>query len=65
LGLSLLIRSAADEPRAAFDRSPDVVQEGFHILLGRLNAPFPVRIPAHMLTEKIKAVFHMRDGLSS
>ena len=33
----------------------------FNILLGRLDAQFPVGIPAHVLSEKIKACFHMRD----
>src|SRR2546422_4320037 len=48
----------------SFDGSSDAVQEGFNILLGRLDEQFPVRISAHVLSEEIKAVLHVRnDGL--
>jgi hypothetical protein len=48
----------------SLDGSSDVLQEGFDILLGRLNEQFPVGISAHVLSEEIKAVLHMRhDGL--
>ena len=47
-----------------FDGSSDAVQEGSNILLGRLGEQFPVRISAHVLSEEIKAVLHVRnDGL--
>ena len=48
----------------SFDGSSDAIQEGFNILLGRLDEQFPVRISAHVLSEEIKAALHMRnDGL--
>ena len=48
----------------SFDSSSDAFQEGFDILLGRLDEQFPVRISAHVLSEEIKAVLHVRnDGL--
>jgi hypothetical protein len=48
----------------SFDNSSDAIQEGFNILLGRLDEQFPVRLSAHVLSEEIKAVLHVRnDGL--
>ena len=45
----------------SLDGSSDVLQEGFDILLGRLDEQFPVGISAHVLSEEIEAVLHMRD----
>ncbi len=48
----------------SFDSSSDAIQEGSNILLGGLDEQFPVRISAHVLSEEIKAVRHVRnDGL--
>ena len=48
----------------SFDSSSDAIPEGFNILLGGLDEQFPVRISAHVLSEEIKAVLHVRnDGL--
>ena len=44
-----------------FDDSSDAIQEGSNILLGRLDEQFPVRISAHVLSEEIKAVLHVRN----
>ena len=44
-----------------FDGSPDALQEGTNILLGRLDEQFPVGISAHILSEEIKAVLHVRN----
>src|SRR6267142_4376373 len=47
-----------------FDGPSDAIQEGSNILLGRFDEQFPVRISAHVLSEEIKAVLHVRnDGL--
>jgi hypothetical protein len=47
-----------------FDGSSDTLQEGSNILLGRLDEQFPVGISAHILSEEVKAVLHVRnDGL--
>ena len=45
----------------SFDGSSDAIQESFNILLGRLDEQFPVRISAHVLSEEIKAVLHVRN----
>src|SRR5260370_12103136 len=42
-----------------FHGSSDALQEGSHILLGRLNEQFPVGISAHILSEEIKALLHV------
>ena len=47
----------------SFDISSDAIQEGFNILLGRLDEQFPVRISAHVLSEEIKAVLHVRNAV--
>jgi hypothetical protein len=45
-----------------FDDSSDAIQEGSNILLGTLDEQFPVRTSAHVLSEKIKALLHVRNG---
>jgi hypothetical protein len=49
----------------SFDSSSDAIQEGFNILLGRPDEQFPVRISAHVLSEEIKAVLHVRNDVIS
>ena len=44
-----------------FDEPSDALQEGSNILLGRRDEQFSVGIPAHILSEEIKAVLHVRD----
>src|SRR6266853_4700684 len=44
-----------------FDCLPEAAQEGFNVLLGRLDEQFPVGILAHILSEKIEALLHVRD----
>jgi hypothetical protein len=47
-----------------FDDSSDAIQEGPNIPLGRLDEQFSVRVSAHVLSEEIKAMLHVRnDGL--
>src|SRR5437660_11164 len=46
--------------QGGFDYLPDAVQEDFHILLGGLDEQFPVGILAHVLSEEIKALLHVR-----
>ena len=47
-----------------FDDSSDAIQESSNILLGRLDEQFSVRVSAHVLSEEIKAMLHVRnDGL--
>jgi hypothetical protein len=47
--------------QGGFDRPPDAIQEGFDVLLGRLNEQFPVGILAHILSEEVEALFHVRN----
>jgi hypothetical protein len=44
-----------------FDRSPDPIQEGLDVFLGWLSEQFPIGISAHILSEEIEAIRHMRD----
>ena len=44
-----------------FDCFSDAGQEAFDALLGRLDEQFPIGVPAHVLSEKIKALRHRRD----
>jgi len=44
-----------------FDVSTDAIQKGLDILFGRLNEQFPVRVLAHILSEKVEALLHVRD----
>src|SRR5580704_14271568 len=43
------------------DGLADAIQESFNVLLGRLDEQFPVRVTAHVLSEEIKAFFHVGD----
>ena len=45
----------------SFDSSTDTIQKGLGILFGRLNEQFPVGVFAHILSEKIEALLHVRD----
>ena len=47
-------------PRSS-DYLPDAAQEGFNVLLGRLDEQFPVGILAHVLSEEIKTFLHVGD----
>ena len=50
--------------KPSFNCCSDSCQEGFSVLLGRLDEQFPVRVAAHVLSEEIKAFLHVRsDGL--
>lgn len=44
-----------------FDDSSDALQEGSNILLGRLDEQFSVRVSAHVLSEEIKTMLHVRN----
>ena len=64
LWVELIDQVGGRHAMCSFDGSSDAIQEGFNILLGRLDEQFPVRISAHVLSEEIKAVLHVRnDGL--
>ena len=43
------------------DGLADAIQESFNVLLGRLDEQFPVGVPAHVLSEEIKAFLYVGD----
>ena len=61
LGVELSDQIGGRHAMCVFDDSSDAVQEGPNILLGRLDEQFPVGISAHVLSEEIKAVLHVRN----
>ena len=61
LGVELSDQIGGRHAMCVFDDSSDAVQEDFHILFGRLNEQLSVGIPAHVLSEEIKALLHVRD----
>ncbi len=64
LGVELIDQSGGRHATCVVDDFSDAFQEGSNILLGRFDEQFPFRISAHVLSEKIKAVLHVRnDGL--
>ena len=64
LWVELIDQVGGRHAMCSFDGSSDAIQEGFNILLGRLDEQFSVRISAHVLSEEIKAMLHVRnDGL--
>jgi len=64
LRVELIDQIGGRHAKPGFNRCSDPRQEGFNILLGRLDAQFPVRVAAYVLSEEIKAFLHVRnDGL--
>jgi len=61
LGVELIDQIGGRHAMCSFDSSSDALQESSNILLGRLDEQFPVRISAHVLSEEIKAVLHVRN----
>ena len=59
LGVELLDQSGGRHAPGVFDGLSDSIQEGFHIFLGGRDAQFPVGVPTHILSEKIKAFLHV------
>ena len=61
LGVELIDQVGGRHAMRGFDGLSDAVQEGFDILLGRLDEQFSVRVSAHVLSEEIKATLHVRN----
>ena len=61
LRVELIYQVGGRHAMRSFDDSSDAIQEDSNILLGRLYEQLPVRISAHVLSEEIKAVLHVRD----
>ena len=61
LGVEFLDQSGGRRSQRSFDCPSDAFQEGLDVRLGRFNEQFPVRVSAHVLSKKIKALFHVRD----
>jgi len=60
-GVQPINRFGSRQAQASFNYLSDAIQEDFHVLLGRLNEQFPTGILAHVLSEEIKALLHVRD----
>jgi hypothetical protein len=60
-GVEFFDQIGGRETQRGLDCSSDAIQEGFNILPGRLDEQFSIRIPAHVLSEKIKAFLHVRN----
>jgi len=64
LRVELIDQIGGRHAKPGFNRYSDPCQEGFNVLLGRLDEQLPGRVAAHVLSEKIKAFLHVRnDGL--
>src|SRR5450755_1642641 len=64
LWVELIDQIGGRHAMSSFDGSSDALQEGSNILLGGLDEQFSVRVAAHVLSEEIKAMLHVRnDGL--
>ena len=61
LGVEFFDQIGGRETQRGLDCSSGAIQEGFNILPGRLDEQFSIRIPAHVLSEKIKAFLHVRN----
>ena len=59
--VELIDQIGSRHAKPSFNRNSDAIQEGFDILLGRLDEQFPVRVAAHVLSEEIKAFLHVRN----
>src|SRR5260370_37598017 len=60
-GVEFMDQIGGRHAQRGFDYLSDAAQEGFNVLLGRLDEQFPVGILAHALSEEIKTFLHMRD----
>jgi hypothetical protein len=60
LGVELSDQIGGRHAMCSLDDSSDAIQEASNILLGRLDEQFPVRVSAHVLSEEIKAMLHVR-----
>ena len=60
-GVQPINQAGSRQTQASFNYLSDAVQEDFHVPLGRLDEQLSVGIPAHVLSEEIKALLHVRD----
>jgi hypothetical protein len=60
-GVEFMDQIGGRDAQRSFDSLPDAAQEGFNVLLGRLDEQFPVGILAHVVSEKIKTFLHVGD----
>ena len=61
LWIELIDQIGSRQAKPGFNRCSDSVQEGFDILLGRLDAQLAVRVAAHVLSEEIESFLHERN----
>src|ERR1700687_4519517 len=60
-GVEFMDQIGGRHAERGFDCLPDAAQEGFNILLGRLNEQFSVWVLAHVLSWEIKTFLHVGD----
>ena len=61
LGVEFLNQIGGRHAKRSFDCSSDPIQKSLDVFLGRLDEQFPVRVSAHILSEEVEAIRHVRD----
>ena len=60
-GVEFLNQIGGRHSKRGFNRSSDSIQEGLDVFLGWLDEQFPIGVSAHVLSEEIEAIRHLRD----
>ena len=60
-GVEFLNQIGGRHSKRGFNRSSDPIQEGLDVFLGWLDEQFPIGVSAHVLSEEIEAIRHLRD----
>jgi len=60
-GVELIDQVGGSRAQSSFDRSSDAAQESLDIFLGGLDEQFSIGISAHVLSEEVKALLHVRN----
>lgn len=60
-GVEFLDQIGGRHAKCGFNRPSDLIQECLDVFLGWFNEQFPIGVSAHMLSEEVKAVRHVRD----
>ena len=60
-GVEFLNQIGGRHSKRGFNRSSDSIQECLDVFLGWLDEQFPIGVSAHVLSEEIEALRHLRD----
>ena len=60
-GVEFLNQIGGRHSKRGFDRSSDTIQEGLNVFLGWFDEQFPIGVSAHVLSEEVETVHHVRD----